>query len=414
MYVALIQRLEREGLTVDLATRLRLSPNPAASWAAWRGRDRIGPNPIAVIRDQIRGQVHQLPIWSPLPVLSLPWLARAAGGCRPDRRVVLHTRQIVMGRLALALRRRCRSVRVIAELEGDNVAEARYKHGLAAAPSWRARRRLDAEERFYLHYEGRLLRESDAVVCVSHHLKARMVERYRLAPEQADRIRVYPSVASRDRFAFDPSRRERLRAVLGLRDRFVVLYNGNLLGRWQVPDKLVEVFRLIQEDRPDAFFLVLSPEEQWPIIRPHLDVAGLSPTSVRLHTCPHAEVVDYLCAADRGLLLRDRHPMNEVAAPGKFAEYVLSGLPIVMTDGIGDFSDAAKGSECACVLPGLEDLAAARPALRSFCRRTFDDRERAAFARWGAERFAIELYVPKLAALYRTLAGEGGGATGTP
>jgi hypothetical protein len=42
MYVALIRRLEAEGLTVDLVTRIRMSLNPLASLAAWRGRDRIG------------------------------------------------------------------------------------------------------------------------------------------------------------------------------------------------------------------------------------------------------------------------------------------------------------------------------------------------------------------------------------
>ena len=52
--LALIQRLEGEGLRVDLVTRVKLSLNPLASWAAWRGRDRIGPNPIATIREQER------------------------------------------------------------------------------------------------------------------------------------------------------------------------------------------------------------------------------------------------------------------------------------------------------------------------------------------------------------------------
>src|SRR6185503_14202466 len=98
--------------------------------------------------------------------------------------------------------------------------------------------------------------------------------------------------------------------------------------------------------------------------------------------------------------------MNEAAAPGKFAEYVLCGLPIVMTDGIGDFSEHAKEHPCACVLPGLDDLNALRPLLHAFCARDFTADERQAFSRWGAERFAIELYVPRLAALYRSLAGE--------
>lgn len=406
MYVAIIQRLEKEGLGVDLISRLKLSLNPLASLAAWRGRHWIGPNPIEVVRSQIRGAVHCLPIWSPLPLLSTGLLARAVGGCDRDRRAVLHTRQIVMGRLALSLKRRCSTVRVIAELEGDNVAEARYKYAQIARPSLSQRWRFRLEQWFYLRYEGQLLRKSDAVLCVSHKLKELMVGRYGLTPEAAANIHVFPSVASRDRFAFDPERRARQRRALGLDDRFIVIYNGNLVGSWQVPGKLVDVFRMIHADRPDALFLVLSPEDHWRHIQPHLDAAGLPPESYRLYACPHQSVVDYLCAADVGLLLRDRHPMNEVAAPGKFAEYVLSGLPIIMTDGIGDFSDLAKQSECASVLPGLEDIAASRKVLQRFCRRTFTDAQRAEFGRWGAERFAIELHVPRLAALYRALGGQ--------
>jgi glycosyltransferase involved in cell wall biosynthesis len=411
MYVALIQRLENEGLIVDLVTRIKLSLSPFSTLAAWRGRGRLGPNTIEAVRGQIRGSIHTLPIWSPLSWLSVPLLARAIGGCRRDRRVVLHTRQVVMGRLALALRRWCPSVRVIPELEGDPVAEAQYKHALIEDPSALQALLWRIEAAFYRHHEGRMVRGGDAVVCVSHKLKAVLVDRYRLTPQQAERIRVFPSVASRERFAFLPRERDRIRRALGLDGKFVVIYNGNLAGRWQVPDKLVQVFQLIRAERPDAVFLVLSPEEQWRHIRPHLEASELSPNDYLLRTCPHDEVAAHLSASDVGLLLRDRHPMNEVAAPGKFAEYVLSGLPIIMTDGIGDFSEVARESECACVLPGIVEPGASREVLREFCLRDFTSEQRQAFSRWGAERFAIELYVPQLAALYRSLAGDAPGTT---
>jgi hypothetical protein len=113
--------------------------------------------------------------------------------------------------------------------------------------------------------------------------------------------------------------------------------------------------------------------------------------------------VDHLCAGDVGLLLRERHPMNEVAAPGKFAEYVLSGLPIVMTEGIGDFSAAVRDSELACVLPDLANEGDWRERIRRFCARDVTSGQRAAFAEWAAERFAVEAHVPRLAALYRTV-----------
>jgi hypothetical protein len=113
--------------------------------------------------------------------------------------------------------------------------------------------------------------------------------------------------------------------------------------------------------------------------------------------------VDHLCAGDVGLLLRERHPMNEVAAPGKFAEYALSGLPIVMTEGIGDFSEPMRESEFACILPDLRATDAVREGITRFCARGFTAAQREEFSRWAAERFALEAVAPHLAELYRTV-----------
>jgi glycosyltransferase involved in cell wall biosynthesis len=50
------------------------------------------------------------------------------------------------------------------------------------------------------------------------------------------------------------------------------------------------------------------------------------------------EVPGYLNAADIGFLLRARHPLNEVASPVKFGEYLASGLTVISSPGIGDVS----------------------------------------------------------------------------
>jgi hypothetical protein len=403
MYIDLIRRLEEEGLVVNLVPRLRVFLNPLTMWRTWKTRHLIGPNPIEAIRKQIRGKVRQVPVWGAFPGLSAPVLARIVR--QPSRRaarVVLHARQIVMGRLALSLKRWWRGLRVVSELEGDGLAELQYRRTEATRRSPARRIRWWVEERLYSHAECSLVRESDAILCVSHKLKDVLVQRYRLTPEQAGKMAVFPSVASRRKFRFDAEKREETRRTLQVQGRFLVIYNGNLNASWQVPEKLVETFVLIRQARPTAFFLVLTPERDRQYIEPHLRQARLSTEDYRLHSCQHEEVVDYLCGSDVGLLLRDRHPMNEVAAPGKFAEYVLAGLPIIMTEGIGDFSTAMQDSEYACVLPSL-DSTALRDAVPEFCRRDVAVQERMAFSQWGAERFAIELYVPRLAALYRTV-----------
>jgi glycosyltransferase involved in cell wall biosynthesis len=402
IYVDLIRRLEDEGLVVGLVGRLRVSPNPLATWRAWRDRDALGPNQIESVRGSIQGAVHQVPVWNLWPGLSVPALARTLGlAAHPGRRVVVHTRQIVMARLALALKRRWPELRVIAELEGDDLAEVQYKREQTERPTPWLRLLWTLEHRYYEREERRILIESDAVICVSRKLREVMVHRYALAPRQAEKVHVIPTLASRKEFSFDPDRRERTRLDLGLQDRFVVVYSGNLRGRWQVPEKLVEAFAAIRRVRPKAFFLVLAPEADHRFLEPLLARAGVSPDEARMLSCPHEQVVDHLCAGDVGLLLRERHPMNEVAAPGKFAEYVLSGLPIVMTEGIGDFSAPMQESELACVLPDLADADDCRERIQRFCSRDFDPGQRSAFAAWAAERFAVELSTQRLADLYR-------------
>ena len=404
MYVSLLRRLEREDLVVDLIARVRVSPNPVTLWRAWTHRHALGPNPIAALRGQIRGAVHPVPIWAPFPALSLPLVERVLREPRrEDRRMVLHTRQIVMGRLALALRRRLPGVRVISEMEGDPLAELQYIRIGVDRPSPLTRLRWAAEDRYYTREERRLVRESDAVLCVSQKLKDLLIRRYGLDQTDAQRLSVFPSVGDPSTFFFDPAKRADLRQALGIDRRFVVVYSGNLNARWQVPDRLVEVFGLIRQNRPDAYFLILTPEKDRPLIATHLEAARLSPEDYGMHSCRHDDVVRFLCAGDVGLLLRDRHLMNEVAAPGKFAEYMLTGLPTVMTEGIGDFSEQVRDQPFACVLPGLDRLEASQARIQAFCRRPVSFEARAAQGRWAAERFSTELRIPQLAALYRSL-----------
>jgi hypothetical protein len=58
-------------------------------------------------------------------------------------------------------------------------------------------------------------------------------------------------------------------------------------------------------------------------------------------------------AADMGLLIRERHPLNEVAAPTKFAEYVMTGLPVMISEYIGDYSEFVRNKNIGIVLSNI-------------------------------------------------------------
>jgi glycosyltransferase involved in cell wall biosynthesis len=55
--------------------------------------------------------------------------------------------------------------------------------------------------------------------------------------------------------------------------------------------------------------------------------------------------------AHAGLLLRREDPVNQVASPTKFGEYLAAGLPVLLTEGIGDFSALVEKEGLGMIVP---------------------------------------------------------------
>lgn len=94
----------------------------------------------------------------------------------------------------------------------------------------------------------------------------------------------------------------------------------------------------------------------------------------------HDEVPLYLQEAHAGLLLRREDPVNQVASPTKFGEYLAAGLPVLLTEGIGDFSALVEDEGLGMIVPstfldagepGEEDL----EKLLNFLRTVAQERE---------------------------------------
>ena len=58
------------------------------------------------------------------------------------------------------------------------------------------------------------------------------------------------------------------------------------------------------------------------------------------------EVSGLMIIADYGILIREKSVTNQVASPVKFAEYLACGLQVLISEGIGDFTDFLKQQNC--------------------------------------------------------------------
>ncbi len=172
--------------------------------------------------------------------------------------------------------------------------------------------------------------QADLRLAVSHAL----VDHWRTAfGFQAARQVVIPCTLGRSLEQLPPRQGSGLRREHGwaLEDT-VLVYSGTAVG-WQSLEMAERMVSPWLAGRSDRRMLFLSNEH--PVIDRLL---ARFPTQVVRKWVPHAQVRSLLQDCDVGFLLREDRVTNNVASPTKFAEYLSAGLPVLISEHVGDFS----------------------------------------------------------------------------
>jgi glycosyltransferase involved in cell wall biosynthesis len=214
----------------------------------------------------------------------------------------------------------------------------------------------------------------------------------------SQKVHVIPTLASPRKFYWDPELRLIVRKELGIEDKLTFIYAGSIRA-YQSLEVLLDFFCKLQEKRPQLHLLLITPQSAEAEYFLH---KLLSPDSYTIRKSGHNEMVRWLNAADAGLLLRESNAVNQVAAPTKFAEYLLCGLPVVMTDGIGDFSELVKTEKVGIVLKGSRWKEELHEQWNEFESLT-DLIRRDHIAQIGKQMFSNEHFAQLLAYRYSTL-----------
>ena len=115
--------------------------------------------------------------------------------------------------------------------------------------------------------------------------------------------------------------------------KIIAVYSGSM-AVWQNVDELFKIFQTIEEKFPqiqckiisydfDSFILSAKSKS---FLKDHINIVRVSPE----------EVQNQLLECNFGILLRKKNLINEVSSPIKFAEYLAAGLPVLVSDGVGD------------------------------------------------------------------------------
>ena len=312
----------------------------------------------------------------------------AAGPALAAKTLVIHARSYKAAAIATAIARLRPGVRVVVDVRGHlaelDVMAQQGERGAASSA------------RVATRWLRSSLAGADAIIAVSGPLRDWLVDDLGADPRL---IRVVPCLASDETFRHDPALREEIRRREGFGDRRVIVFPG-ATGKWHYLPETLRVVRALMEADPRVLFLALTPAV--PAMEAEIAAAGVPAARCRVLRVPHAEVNGWLNAADAGILLRAAHPVNAVAAPTKFAEYVLTGLPVLINPGIGDYSRFVADRDVGVLLDEHDPATYVAPFERLMARAEMPG-ERDRVAAIGRASFAKENVLPAMAELYRSL-----------
>lgn len=230
--------------------------------------------------------------------------------------------------------------------------------------------------RFLRDVEAQGVRRASAVLTRTSKAADILLAR---AGSGTSRSRFYQVSNGRDikRFGiFDTEARAHIRTKIDVDCKAPLLVYAGSLGEQYCLPEMLSLFSKILERRADARFLVLtaSPEMAQLQVAAHLDLKN----KVVIRSVPPADVPAYLASADVGLALRRATFSMQGVAPIKLGEYLLCGLPVIATGGVGDTSSIAgagflidQREDCALAEAAtwfMDEVLPERESFRTRCR----------------------------------------------
>ena len=194
---------------------------------------------------------------------------------------------------------------------------------------------LDGQDRNFInkaisnHTTKLIYNSADILFVVSNYLKEKICSDYSFNSNNAY---VFPTFVPDNKFDFNEGNRKNIRKELGFRDTdIVILYSGSLV-KFQNVETILSAFRL--SSNPDLKMLILTKDNE---IKSLVEKYGLSTDRIRIKSMVYEDIEKYYHAADFGILIRDNTNTNKSAAPTKFAEYVNSGLSVIINSIDADY-----------------------------------------------------------------------------
>jgi glycosyltransferase involved in cell wall biosynthesis len=153
------------------------------------------------------------------------------------------------------------------------------------------------------------------------------------------RIKVLPCTVDTEKFKFNPEERKKVRAQLNISEQAILgIYVGKYGGMY-MDEEAFELYRQAFNYWSEFFLIILSPREHHLHVKSRIQEHSLPRDKIYIQQADHKAIPAYLSAADFAFATYKPGKSKAHLSPIKVGEYWANGLPLVLTEGVGDDSE---------------------------------------------------------------------------
>lgn len=166
----------------------------------------------------------------------------------------------------------------------------------------------------------------------------------------AKRIKTVPCTVDTERFRFDAEKRKQLRQELGIgNDTVVGIYVGKYGGIY-MDERSFNLYREAFRYWQKFFLIILSPRIHHIHIHRRVAEFALPKDKVVIKEAKHRDVPGYLSVSDLAFATYVPGRFKAFLSPIKVGEYWANGLPIILTEGVGDAAAIIDGEKIGTII----------------------------------------------------------------
>ncbi len=238
---------------------------------------------------------------------------------------------------------------------------------------------------------------ADAIITLTHR-SADRVRQHFLPPGHRENITVIP--CSTDFNAFTNNNlinKDPLKSQKGIPAKSKVLTYIGSLGTWYMVEEMVGFYKLLHQQDDDWFFVILTPDPEEMILK--ITAAKNIPReSLLIRSVHRHEVPDWLAVTDWGISFIKPGYSKSASSPTKWAEFLASGVPIIVNKGIGDLDTLSRSIPGFLVCNEVSENGF-QDAIQKLGDPTFQDRE--AIRNKAIHVFGLDQAIQKYYSVYR-------------